>query len=344
MTQPTPYARSFSFTDFAAAHPTDPLPGTSVDAELNAVAETLAETLANLALIQRDDTKLANGSVHPDALDADVLELLATFSRGIQGVQGEPGQDGVGTGTVTSVGLALPASLFDVTAAITSAGTLTGSLKVQAANRLFAGPATGADAVPTMRAMVAADIPVGIVAPSKLADVATATVCYRKTAGTGAPEWQTLAQLKTDLGLTGTNSGDQAVPTEITDAEGWTGTNTAKFISPRRLFSLAANVTVAYAATVTLDLATGINFKIGALTGALLLANPTNAKSGQSGKIKLPQDATGGRIISYGSNWRFASGKAVSGVLSTAANSIDHLSYFVEDDGTITATLAKAFS
>lgn len=46
---------------------------------------------------------------------------------------------------------------------------------------------------------------------SKMADMATASVFYRKTAGTGAPEIQTLATLKTDLGLTGTNSGDQTI-------------------------------------------------------------------------------------------------------------------------------------
>jgi hypothetical protein len=46
---------------------------------------------------------------------------------------------------------------------------------------------------------------------AKMANVATATVFYRKTAGTGAPEVQTLATLKSDLGLTGTNSGDQTI-------------------------------------------------------------------------------------------------------------------------------------
>jgi len=46
---------------------------------------------------------------------------------------------------------------------------------------------------------------------AKMADVATGTVFYRKTAATGAPEVQTLATLKTDLGLTGTNSGDQTI-------------------------------------------------------------------------------------------------------------------------------------
>ncbi len=46
---------------------------------------------------------------------------------------------------------------------------------------------------------------------AKMANVATGTLFYRKTAGTGAPEVQTLATLKTDLGLTGTNSGDQTI-------------------------------------------------------------------------------------------------------------------------------------
>jgi hypothetical protein len=46
---------------------------------------------------------------------------------------------------------------------------------------------------------------------AKMADMATASVIYRKTAGVGAPEVQTLATLKTDLGLTGTNSGDQTI-------------------------------------------------------------------------------------------------------------------------------------
>lgn len=44
---------------------------------------------------------------------------------------------------------------------------------------------------------------------AKQANMATASVVYRKTGGAGAPEVQTLVTLKTDLGLTGTNSGDQ---------------------------------------------------------------------------------------------------------------------------------------
>lgn len=72
-----------------------------------------------------------------------------------------------GTGTVTSVGLSLPAALFDVSGSpITNAGTLTATLDTQAANAVFAGPASGVDATPTFRALIASDIPTGIPATS----------------------------------------------------------------------------------------------------------------------------------------------------------------------------------
>lgn len=54
-------------------------------------------------------------------------------------------------------------------------------------------------------------IAAGAVTLAKMANVATGTLFYRKTASTGVPEVQTLATLKTDLGLTGTNSGDQTI-------------------------------------------------------------------------------------------------------------------------------------
>jgi len=59
-------------------------------------------------------------------------------------------------------------------------------------------------------------IDVGAVTLAKQADMATASVVYRKTAGAGAPEVQALATLKTDLGLTGTNLGDQTSIVGIT--------------------------------------------------------------------------------------------------------------------------------
>ncbi len=62
-------------------------------------------------------------------------------------------------GTVTSVGLALPASVFSVSGSpVTSSGTLTGSFISQSANLVLASP-NGSSGVPTFRSLVAADIP-----------------------------------------------------------------------------------------------------------------------------------------------------------------------------------------
>lgn len=64
-----------------------------------------------------------------------------------------------GSGTVTSVGLALPA-IFSVTGSpVTGSGTLTGALATQSANLVWAGPSTGAAASPTFRSLVYNDLP-----------------------------------------------------------------------------------------------------------------------------------------------------------------------------------------
>lgn len=124
---------------------------------------------------------------------------------------------------------------------------------------------------------------------------------------------------------------------EMTDSEGWIGTDQFKVLTPRRLYTLAAEVTLTDAATIALDLNTGINFKV-TLAGNRTLGNPTNAKSGQSGLIHVTQDATGSRTLTYGSNYRIVDGPVV---LSTATNAVDVLSYFVRADGTITLALGK---
>lgn len=98
---------------------------------------------------------------------------------------------------------------------------------------------------------------------AKMGNVATGTVFYRKTAATGVPEVQTLATLKTDLGLTGTNSGDQTLPVKATAAELTTGSDDAKFATALALenskylnqsgskLSATATGTDTYVATIT---------------------------------------------------------------------------------------------
>jgi hypothetical protein len=99
MPQPTPYNRGFSFTAFQAASPSAPLPAVHVDAELDGLANTLSGVLGNLALIQRDDGKLADGCVTVDSISAALLMAIAAEApegpQGIQGIQGLPGLNGL---------------------------------------------------------------------------------------------------------------------------------------------------------------------------------------------------------------------------------------------------------
>lgn len=71
------------------------------------------------------------------------------------------------------------------------------------------------------------------------------------------------------------------------------------FASVDDLFLSARFVPVPYAATVTIDLATGRNFAVGALTGNLTLAFANaGLVEGWSGTVLLIQDGTGGRALS----------------------------------------------
>lgn len=64
-----------------------------------------------------------------------------------------------GAGTVTSVGLALPAEFTISNSPVTGSGTLTAAWANATANYVFAGPTTGSPGTPSFRALVAADVP-----------------------------------------------------------------------------------------------------------------------------------------------------------------------------------------
>jgi hypothetical protein len=89
-------------------------------------------------------------------------------------------------------------------------------------------------------------------------------------------------------------------------------------------------------ATITADFAAANNFSV-TLGGNRTLGNPTNVVAGQSGVIKITQDATGSRTLAYGSSWDFAGGTAPT--LTTTANAVDILVYYVDTSTNITARL-----
>lgn len=84
--------------------------------------------------------------------------------------------------------------------------------------------------------------------------------------------------------------------------------------------------------TVTLDLAAGINFG-GTLTGNITLANPSNMAAGQSGVIRIVNDATP-RTIAYGIYWKAPGGAMPA--LTAVAGAVDVFGYYVESASRIT--------
>ena len=101
-------------------------------------------------------------------------------------------------------------------------------------------------------------------------------------------------------------------------------------------------VTLSSASTVTIDMATSNNFYI-ALGHNVTFANPSNRIKGQSGSIIIAQDGTGGRTVSWGSNWDFIGGTAPT--FTTTANATDRIDYLVrENNGGIHAVHTANYS
>lgn len=113
---------------------------------------------------------------------------------------------------------------------------------------------------------------------------------------------------------------NSATPTEI-----WAGTAEDRYVSPDSAFGAAAPVNLTDAATVAVNMAAGFNFNL-VLGGNRTLGNPTNAKPGQSGRIRVTQGAGGPHVLGFASNWRIVGGDIE---LSTVPGAFNILSYFV---------------
>jgi hypothetical protein len=99
-----------------------------------------------------------------------------------------------------------------------------------------------------------------------------------------------------------------------------------KVLTADQVWAAGAVVTLTDGATITPDFATGFNFEV-TLGGNRVLGNPTNMKVGQSGFIKINQDATGGRTLTLDTNFITQGGAQIA--LSSGANDMDILFYCV---------------
>lgn len=125
----------------------------------------------------------------------------------------------------------------------------------------------------------------------------------------------------------------------VATANAYRANTASQVLTTDQVWGAAGYVSLIPGATVSLDLSTGINFSL-AMGGNYTLANFTNGKEGQTGKIFITQDATGSRTLAYGTAYKSVGGSAP--VLSTAANARDLLYYEVLPGGATAAiTLAK---
>ena len=109
-------------------------------------------TEAKLAPLAVTSARISNAGASPG-------QVLTATAAGVQWATPAPGSAGPGTGTVTSVALALPGTFTVAGSPVKTSGTLSATWAPQPPNRLFAGPASGANLAPDFRALVATDIP-----------------------------------------------------------------------------------------------------------------------------------------------------------------------------------------
>ncbi len=88
-------------------------------------------------------------------------------------------------------------------------------------------------------------------------------------------------------------------------------------------------VTLTDASTVAVDASLGNTFRLTMTSGigsTRALGNPTNSTDGQMILIEVIQDATGSRLLTYGTNYAFGS-LVTSPTLTTTANKTDFIGF-----------------
>ena len=98
--------------------------------------------------------------------------------------------------------------------------------------------------------------------------------------------------------------------------------------------AIGATYAVAANGNITMNFDLYTNFQITADGGNVTLLNGTGTLTeGQSGLIVLIQDGTGSRTLSTGTDYEWPAGTA--GTISTAANSVDIIPYYIDDNDSI---------
>lgn len=85
MAQPPSYNRGYDFTSFQTNNPDEPIPAVQLESEFDSIKQTLDAVLVNMAILQRDDTELANQIVTPESFSQETIALTKASSFNIRG-------------------------------------------------------------------------------------------------------------------------------------------------------------------------------------------------------------------------------------------------------------------
>jgi hypothetical protein len=125
---PTPYDRSYNFTDFQTTNPTTPLPGNKVDQELNNVRTSLNQAISRLGEVQRDDGKVRDSALNLDTIASAVsgqVSIAATQAVNAAGATQVGAVNSAGTTQIAAVNSAGASNLASLNAAINSTNATT---------------------------------------------------------------------------------------------------------------------------------------------------------------------------------------------------------------------------
>ena len=197
------------------------------------------------------------------------------------------------SGTVASVGLALPSSVFSVSGSpVTTTGTLTGNLVTQGVNTLFAGPASGSAGTPTFRALTSSDLPA-------LTGSAVTSLSFGTTGLTPSTATQGAITVAGTLAATNGGTGLTSLGTGVATALG-NNTNSASgiavFDANKNLsgnsFTPGWTSTTTAAGTTTFTVASTYYQRfVGSTTQTVVLPDATTVAKGQG--FIIDNDSTG---------------------------------------------------
>jgi len=141
------------------------------------------------------------------------------------------------SGTVTSVGLTLPASTFTISGTpVTSAGTLSGSFIAQTSGTVLAGPVSGVNAVPVWRQLSVSDLSNGTTGTGAIV-LSTGATMLNPIVGTQSPGDNSTKAASTAYVQQAISSGTTGIYVPYTGATGSVNLNTFNITATRHITS-----------------------------------------------------------------------------------------------------------